>query len=927
MKNNGSRSMDNLQAFLLYGGIFLLCLRFFGDHTPAMHAAVRLVYYVTLSGLISLIGYQACLLCQENAPKLHYVRLAGGYFGLFVAAGMCRRCLDSDDAVIDSLLKIVTFNRIPKYTEIWFSITMLALVSVLLAPLVRELIRHKVLTAIISVLLLAVLWLPTGLFQYSWVGVWLGTDIYNCTPLLAFALYYFLGFSFAEEFQTQGKMSWRLPALGLLLTAAILLWKHQAFVTAIKFPSRYWEVLFPVGFVMLLFFVCLKYLHSVEIPWLTRDAFPRTALMVLLLFILKVYGGYSNLSAITRPLIFIGVWVTASLLWFLLIRIVGWLRQGLFENERIHVWQYLVIYTVGFALVSVLVFSPFIENHVSLVWDSDGIVQYYPKAVYFTRTIREAIQSLLSGSFSLKTYDFTIGMGNRVQLSLDPVYWLYALFSADNMEAGFNFVTLFRFWLAGLASSTLLIYLKKDLKSTLLCSYIYIFSLYGLYAIGKHPQFAIGMTFLPLLVIAVEQIIREKKWYLGTILIALSLLSNYYFLYMNTIALVVLFLVRFFCLDREQRKLSDFLGYLRTFDGAYILGAAMGCMTFFTTFSSYVSSSRSGTGAIAAGTLLSYDTSWLTSVYMSFLTTGKNAGYWLKFGLVPVVYLCLVLLFIRKGRKELKVLTAICFAAVLIPAAGYAMGGFANLTNRWVYIFLLLLCVITAEMLPTIPTLTRREVRILCVSVVPYLLIALMYKRYSNIYTTKALALLLTTLLIFILSAEFVGILRGKQIETAIGLIVVLSLFVGGDTFFGTKGTAVVTEYVESGTVYETASSADIQALTTLDDDSFYRVTESISHSEQTSAPMLLGLNGITYASSTMNGHMQEFNSALGNISASLVTQRGYNNRTFLNALACVKYYSNEASAADDALLPYGYELLESTEVNGTEYNIYENQY
>ncbi|MCD8124678.1 MAG: YfhO family protein [Lachnospiraceae bacterium] len=927
MEKNNSRAAGNLQSFLLYGSIFLLCLRFFGDYTPAMHAAVRLVYYVTVSGMITLIGYQTCLLCREKAPKRHYVRLAGGYAGLFLAAGMCRRCLDSGDAVIDSLLKLVTLNHIPKYTEIYFSIAVLALASLLLAAVIRKLLRHKILSAAIGLLLIAVLWLPSGLFQYSWVGVWLGTEIYSCIPLLAFALYYFLGFYFAEGFQVQGKRAWLLPAAGMLFTAALLLWKRQAFVSAIDFPCRYWEVLFPAGIVMILFFVCLKYLHSVRLPWLTGDAFPRTALMILLLFILKVYGGYSDLRAILRPLIFLAVWLTASLLWFLLVQVARWLRQGLFEEGRMKVWQYLVIYTIGFALISVLVFLPFIEKHISLIWDPDGIVQYYPKAVYFARTVRDALQSLLSGSFSLKTYDFTIGMGNRVQFSFDPVYWLYALFSAENMDTGFTVITVFRFWLAGLASSAMLIYFKKKMKPTLLCSYIYIFSLYGLYAIGRHPQFATGMTFLPLLVIAVDQILREKKWHLGTILVALSLLSNYYFLYMNTIALVVLFLVRFFCMDREQRTLSEFLGYLRTFAGAYILGAAMGCMTLFTTFSSYVGSSRSETSTIATGTLFTYEPSWLTSVYIYFLTTGRNAGYWLRFGLAPVVYLCLVLLFIRKGRRELKVLTTICFAAALIPAVGYAMGGFANITNRWVYIFILLLCLITAEMLPAVTTLTRREVRILSVSVVPYLLIALMYREYSNVYTTKALALLLATLLIFILSAEFVGVLRGRQIETALGLIVVLSLFVGGDTFFGTKGTSVVTEYVESGTAYETASAADIQALTSLEDDSFYRVSESYPQAEQVSAAMLLGLNGISYASSTMNGNMQEFNSTLGNVCASLITQKSYNNRTFLNALACVKYYSNEASAAETDMLPYGYVLLKSTEVDGTEYNIYENQY
>ena len=88
-------------------------------------------------------------------------------------------------------------------------------------------------------------------------------------------------------------------------------------------------------------------------------------------------------------------------------------------------------------------------------------------------------------------------------------------------------------------------------------------------------------------------------------------------------------------------------------------------------------------------------------------------------GFVPLAYAALVLLFIKKGRKELKALHSNCLLFILFPVAGYVMGGMGNVTNRWSYMLALVVTVGVSDMLPVIHDISRRERKLLLLSVLP----------------------------------------------------------------------------------------------------------------------------------------------------------------------------------------------------------------
>ena len=918
---------DNMQALLLYGSVLLLCLQLFGERSSIMHAAVRMGYYWITAGLIMLVGYLACQWHAAGMLKSAGFRLALSFFGIYVVSGVCRFWFIDDRERVRSLFQIVLMRKIPKYSEIYFTIAVLAVFSLWIAPLVGKLVQKRALALCLGVFPIAVTFIPEGLFGYPISGALFGTDTYRSISILAYIGYYFLGFAIAERSRQQKKLSVLSVLAGLMLTGIIVLWKREAMGMAMVFPLSYWEIPVAFGLVLLLVFLCQNLPSSEKLNVLNEKSFSKTALMLLLLYFLKSSDYIGDLRIIWRPILVAAAWVLSTVIIRIGRRVIPWLGKCITETSKVRSWQYICVYSIGFVILSVIVFLPFIENGITFLWQRDAISQYFPKAVYFSQYIRDALQNLFSGVFSLKMYDFSLGLGDRVLLSFDPIYWIYALFTPENMEMGYQIVTLIRFYMIGLSASAMLFYFKKGTKITLICSYIYMFSGYALYAVIRHPQFAVPMTLLPLLIIAVEQILREKKWHLGCVLIAVSLLSNYYFLFMNTIALIVYFLVRFFCMEKEKKTLRNFMNYLGIFAGAYILGVGMGCLTIFTSIFAYAGSARAGTGALAMDSPLYYGSSWLTDVYMFFLTTGKNTGYWLKMGFVPLAYLAVVMLFMRRERKELKILLVICGFCAICPAAGYIFGGMGNVNNRWSYMLALVVMVIIAEILPMIRGLSRREIKILSIAVVPYALIALGYSAYSNEYTLKALALLLITLLLIIFSTEIVGILKKGQAYAVLAIVVLCSLFVNSDTFYGIYGSSEIDEYIAAGEAMESASGNWTRACTEIEDDSFYRVTEKTPGALQLCASMILDENSISYYNSTMNSKILEYSMAMGNIMSSLVEHQNFNNRTFMNALACVKYYGSIKIRSASELMPFGYEYLKDVTIDGTDYIIYENQY
>jgi uncharacterized membrane protein YfhO len=285
------------------------------------------------------------------------------------------------------------------------------------------------------------------------------------------------------------------------------------------------------------------------------------------------------------------------------------------------------------------------------VWTGDALSQYIPKLYRFLNYVPQIFNSLAHGETDFLVYDYGSGLGSTMSITFEPVYWLYLILPKGNIDLVYTFLTMFRFFLAGVSLSVMAIYFRRSYLATWVASIAYAFSGFALFAGTRHFTFIVSLIILPLLVTGMERLIRFKKWYLFTVMVAISLLCSYYFLYMNTIVLGFYYISRILC-TREYRNLKTFIGRGLIIVGSYTLGCSMGVLSIATHFGSYLSSGRSEgdkLSALLAGFSLYYREGWISDVFLSFINYSFSPGFWLKIGTIPLALFGATLLFTRKN--------------------------------------------------------------------------------------------------------------------------------------------------------------------------------------------------------------------------------------------------------------------------------------
>lgn len=589
---------------------------------------------------------------------------------------------------------------------------------------------------------------------------------------------------------------------------------------------------------------------------------------------------------------------------------------------------YLKWYTLLFFAVYFGVFLMFSIAGYSYIWTDDGLSQYLPKAYYFMSHTHQLIRNFLSGDLELPMYDFTIGLGHAAPLCLEPLYWLYLFFGASHAEAAFAIVMLLRFYLTGLSMSAFMLYFQNSRMASLLACAAYLGSDFCLWGCFQHSQFAILMLMLPLMLLSVEEICRKRRWYLCTLLVWIHLWCGYYFLYMNTIAMGVYFLIRFLE-RREGRTLKNFFLRARTIVCSYLLGVLIGNTALVATFGSYLNSSR--TTAIDYGgniNYLFYGFSWVWDVFRGFLTGGRSPGYWLRLGFVPLIVVGIVLLLSRKGQRGLKAALTVGTLFCMIPAAAFVMSGFSSISNRWCYMYAFVMALILGFAGEQLLCLTRRQMLAASLALLPFLL-EYGYELVTGagsrraITAVSAASILITILVLFYLHAR-PGISRKKRqgILTA-GLL--LSLWgVQLQTFLPGMG-SLLTEFCQAGEALDRITSTPLAAAYAIGDDTFYRVASKRVNTELQGASQVLGYRGTVHYDNSASRDIQDFYRTLGLSSWSLVRMKGFDGRAMTDALASVKYYLLNKGEPEN--LPYGYRKLIEADADGQCIEIFENEY
>ncbi len=591
--------------------------------------------------------------------------------------------------------------------------------------------------------------------------------------------------------------------------------------------------------------------------------------------------------------------------------------------------EYLLMYTVAFAIVTTGIFFFFIKNGRSLLWFSDGLSIYIPKAYYFMGEVKNFFTNLLHGHLEFPMYDFSIGMGDTPPIHFEPLYWIFLLFGQEHIEAAFNTVFMVRFFLAGLSMSAFLLYFKNSRGGALLGSFAYIYTEFTLGSASRHSQFMVPMILLPLCLLALEEILRKRNWYIFTILIWIHIWCGYYFLYMDTIAMGTYFLVRFF-MNPKGRSIKNFFVKGFTIAGTYLLGIMIGNITLLSSFASYLGSSRTMTqtaGKVGAPLLYSNLIKRALQLFRSFMTIGRTSFSGLRLGFVPLLYLSIILLFLYRRNWQRKVFVLLYSAFCFMPIIAYIFSGFDSLTYRWSYIYALVLAANLSFGLKDLVQLDTKRKIILSAFTLPYF--AMYIKDFLTEKSSVRYMVLISAVTLF-LAILSVWIANEKKLSWKKKCIVLfaaqtIALWGLGAQQFSDKMDDLGSEFVVAGKVLQKASESPLTVTAEIEDDSFYRVATNESRFSIRGTAQMYGYNSTVYDQNTASRSWNEFYQKLGLSQWTLVRKRGFNGRSFLETLADVKYYV--AKKGEERDVPYGYKYLTKTKKGKKTYKIYENKY
>lgn len=392
-----------------------------------LQLSYRLASYVGAALLVYSVGCLAAKWQREGGLKRKAFTAAGYFYSLYVLSAILQRLANHGD-ILDNLIRTILVMKVPATAGNWlFGAVWFALAAVF-TPFLETAVRKKVILPVLAVLGLSVTLIPGDFFGYPWFGVFFGTDVYACIPVLAFVGYYFAGVCLRVKNRQQ---EFILESVLCLFSLGICLLKRNALTSALSYPSRYWEVILPAGFVWVLVMI-----SRIE---LLRRLYKRMVPSIMALSVVEVIGWYTirsmggsvTVSIKSLVLLTLILYLAAYGVAFVWPRIKRW-----FTYEQAQTWSktrlgYLIIYTIGFAALSFLVFLPFLESNRTFIWTMDGVSQYFPRAVSFSAMVRDMAASFLQGNFHFDTYNFTWGLGDHIVLNLNPFYWCYALFSPD----------------------------------------------------------------------------------------------------------------------------------------------------------------------------------------------------------------------------------------------------------------------------------------------------------------------------------------------------------------------------------------------------------------------------------------------------------------------------------------------------------------
>lgn len=495
------------------------------------------------------------------------------------------------------------------------------------------------------------------------------------------------------------------------------------------------------------------------------------------------------------------------------------------------------------------------------------------------------------------------------------------MFPTKYIEYLYNFLVVFRLYLAGLAFSALCIYHRKRAGHILVGALLYVFSGYAIFCSVRHPFFMNPMIQFPLLLIGIDMIIKRKSPMIFIASVLYSALCGFYFLYMMTILLGIYTIVRFFeCCQAD--RLKEFVHMAGRIVGSYLWGLGLSAVIFVPAILGFYFSCR------FEETITRNYLSWGWSYYRNnILRIIAPGGSWNALGMAAIVLPAVVLLLFSHKEKcrNLKIWLAVAVLIYAFPLGGYVMNGFGYPSQRWTFSAALLVSYIVVDMLPILLNLNRRQSLICFGTLLVYALCVFIGPEDRSANYVVGVAMLAVMLVILLLFNNTTSAFDRRQGHgtgaLACALLVIGNVSINAVYRYASDQGNYVNEFAEYGVEtnrLETAFEREAEPFLNRQDGRF----ESLSFTYN--ANMVWHVPTMYIYQNLCNGNSTELWKATENAQQrdTLYRITGADQRTIMNTLLSTKYAIEKEGQS--RYRPYGYKLLQTT-ANGN--YIYLNEY
>ncbi|MGN8914617.1 YfhO family protein, partial [Anaerofustis butyriciformans] len=571
------------------------------------------------------------------------------------------------------------------------------------------------------------------------------------------------------------------------------------------------------------------------------------------------------------------------------------------ENNEIWYKKWYVIYTALFFITCFLLFFGFIIRGKSFVWNSDGFHQHFPSAIYLGNYFRDIIINIFKNhEIVIPMWDLTIGTGLDVFTTLnyyafgDPLNVFY-IFTPEKYTAYmYSFLVILRLYLSGLFFILFCFNFKQKKMPSILGALGYAFCGYALFASIRHPFFVNPMIYLPLILLGIEYVFKGKKPYLFILMIVISAISNFYFLYMLTIAAVLYTFVRVLYLYNDKGMfLKKFLHYLLKFAIYYIIAILLSAVLFLPIITAFLSSAR------ASGQSANIDILFNIFYYVNFFQNIFNSVsigyYWTILGFNVVMVMSALLIFKDKSKngKYFKIMLAISFIGLLIPIVGYIMNGFSYVSNRWCFIFAFIMAFISVYILSNLRSLLVKNTKYLLISLLIIIAINIVLdgiyifiEGNNKIYVYNYIFVLMG--IVLIACSDSKKIINKNNWFILITAIFVIQIFMSGFLLYSKSSYNYVGDFLSYSRLSKEIDQKKFRFIKDYDESNIYRVDYT---NNKYNYGFLNKVNGVSTFFSLSNKYVPEYLfdlSILGNVT--YTGNHGYDNRMVSNTLKGVKY-------------------------------------